>query len=694
MSSPDSELPVPQVPFADSNRASTVYSDVSNAGSGAQLTEKVAGDDSNVTSSTPPKRNWVKIALIALGVLAAVIVAVVVPIYFKVIKPNSSSGSASTSTGSDSGSNGKPTTVSGAVSGGDGSEITMEDGTKFTYKNSFGGFWVSDPKNPYNSSAQPNSWTPPLSQKWDWSKDRVFGVNIGGWLVIEPFIVPSLFEKYPDALDEWDLSTMMRKDDASGGINQIEDHYKTFITEQDFARIAGAGLNWIRLPVPFWMIETWDGEPFLAKTAWTYCLKAIEWARKYGLRVDLDLHAVPGGQNGYNHGGKMGSLDFLNGPMGYANAQRTLQYIRVITEFFSQPEYQDVVQVFSIINEPMVKKIGEDVMKNFYHEAHDMIRQITGVGKGMYIGLHDGFLGMSNWAGYLAGSDRIVLDSHPYFSFNGGGAGAPIGADGKGGVWPQQACTAWGRSFNTSQKAFGVTIGGEFSAGYNDCGKYLISTAPGTKTNYAGDCSFWEDARKWNATTISGVKEFTLASMDALHHFFFWTWKIGNSSVSGTPSAPLWSYSLGLDMGYMPTDPHESVGKCADFGVSAAFDGAYEPWQTGGGDGKITDGTLQWPPAQISGADGEMATYTATGSIVKLPAPTFSAATTTASDWANAQDTALAPAPVSGCTYPNAWLAAESPGTAFSCNGNAKREPIPEPMAAPTPAPVFRFRRS
>jgi hypothetical protein len=115
-----------------------------------------------------------------------------------------------------------------------------------------------------------------------------------------------------------------------------------------------------------------------------------------------------------------------------------------------------------------------------------MIRQITGVGKGMYMGLHDGFLGMSNWvyffhrlfhglglnilqAGYLAGSDRIVLDSHPYFSFNGGGAGAPIGADGKGGVWPQQACTAWGRSFNTSQKAFGVTIGGEFSAGYNDC---------------------------------------------------------------------------------------------------------------------------------------------------------------------------------------------------------------------------------
>jgi hypothetical protein len=26
-------------------------------------------------------------------------------------------------------------------------------------------------------------------------------------------------------------------------------------TEQDFAEIAGAGLNWVRLPIPFWAID-------------------------------------------------------------------------------------------------------------------------------------------------------------------------------------------------------------------------------------------------------------------------------------------------------------------------------------------------------------------------------------------------------------------------------------------------------
>ena len=39
---------------------------------------------------------------------------------------------------------------------------------------------------------------------------------------------------------------------------------------------------------------------------------------------------------GYNHSGKAGPINFLNGVMGLANAQRMLDYIRVITEFISQ----------------------------------------------------------------------------------------------------------------------------------------------------------------------------------------------------------------------------------------------------------------------------------------------------------------------------------------------------------------------
>lgn len=41
-----------------------------------------------------------------------------------------------------------------------------------------------------------------------------------------------------------------------------------------------------------------------------YFLKAIGWARKYGLRINLDLHTIPGSQNGYNHSGKQGIINW------------------------------------------------------------------------------------------------------------------------------------------------------------------------------------------------------------------------------------------------------------------------------------------------------------------------------------------------------------------------------------------------
>ena len=40
--------------------------------------------------------------------------------------------------------------------------------------------------------------------------------------------------------------------------------------------------------------------------------------------------------------------------------------------------------------------------------------------------------------------------------------------------------------------------------------------------------------------------------MDALQDFFFWTWKIGNSTQLNTSSSPMWHYQLGLQQGWIP----------------------------------------------------------------------------------------------------------------------------------------------
>lgn len=101
----------------------------------------------------------------------------------------------------------------------------------------------------------------------------IFAHSLGGWLVTEPFIVPGLYEPYENdttqAVDEYTLTQKY----GSNATAMMKDHYDTFITEEDFALIAGAGLSWIRLPFGFWAIETIDGEPFVEGLSWQYVLK-------------------------------------------------------------------------------------------------------------------------------------------------------------------------------------------------------------------------------------------------------------------------------------------------------------------------------------------------------------------------------------------------------------------------------------
>ncbi|KAG8896576.1 hypothetical protein FRB99_008828 [Tulasnella sp. 403] len=536
--------------------------------------------DSHPAATSSAGKRRLFILLGAVAAIVVIVLAIALPV--TLVNKNKSPSSAQSNGDNNGGGHGDnaPTTTAPAgpqntqptVMGADGSTITTETGQTFVYANQFGGFWYADPNDPYNDSAQPQSWTPPLNQTWDYQNNRIRGVNLGGWLVPEPFIVPALYQRYQNgttpAIDEWTLSQNMAADTANGGLAQLENHYATFITEQDFAQIAGAGLNWVRLPIPFFAIEKYAEEPFLDRTSWKYALKAFAWARKYGLRINLDLHVIPGSQNGYNHSGKQGTINWLYSVMGLANAQRSLDYLRVFTEFIAQPEYKNVVAMFGIVNEPVVSSIGKDTLTSFYLQAHDIIRSVTGLGtgNGPVISIHDGFAGLDQWADLLPGADRLALDVHPYLCFYQLDT-SPLAQQ------ITKPCTSWAAAMNTSWSTFGVSTAGEWSFSFNDCGLYvngvgngarLEGTFPGYSgpTLGAGACTEWNNWQTWDDTRKSQLQSFALASMDALQNWFFWTWKIGPSSVSGQVEAPLWSYSLGLQNGWVPKDPRLSTGVC------------------------------------------------------------------------------------------------------------------------------------
>lgn len=116
------------------------------------------------------------IAFVIIAAAIAIPVGVVVSKNNKNNKTSSGTGSTAnpTATNNPDGTNDPPKNKN-PTTGGDGSTVTTEDGSTFTYSNKFGGIWVSDPEDPFNNNAQPNSWTPPLNTSWTWGKNKVNG---------------------------------------------------------------------------------------------------------------------------------------------------------------------------------------------------------------------------------------------------------------------------------------------------------------------------------------------------------------------------------------------------------------------------------------------------------------------------------------------------------------------------------------
>jgi len=138
------------------------------------------------------RRRWLMLGGIALLIL---IIGAVIGVYFGVVRPSQKHPEATSSSPSSSGSgSGNPSSAGpdsggtknlAAVTGGDGSKITTDDGSSFLYSNKFGGYWWSDPNDPFANNAQSQSWNPPLNQTFQWGQNKIYGF-------VHPFMVGCL----------------------------------------------------------------------------------------------------------------------------------------------------------------------------------------------------------------------------------------------------------------------------------------------------------------------------------------------------------------------------------------------------------------------------------------------------------------------------------------------------------------------
>lgn len=88
----------------------------------------------------------------------------------------------------------------------------------------------------------------------------------------------------------------MRGINLGGWLSQCaeysEGHYSSFITKNDIKTISEWGLDHIRLPVDYNVIEDEDGR--VLPNGYKHIDDCIEWCEKYGLNVIIDLHKTKG----------------------------------------------------------------------------------------------------------------------------------------------------------------------------------------------------------------------------------------------------------------------------------------------------------------------------------------------------------------------------------------------------------------
>lgn len=455
---------------------------------------------------------------------------------------------------------------------------TTDFNVSFT-RHTVGGLSVMGLNSTWDDSSRANVNVPPLNRPWEYGKMPIRGLNLGGWLSIEPYITPSLFAPYSthdDVVDEWTLCQRLGPTRAKA---TLEQHYSSFVSESTFAAMQSAGLDHVRIPFSYWAITTYSGDPYVPQVSWRYLLRAIEWARKYGLRINLDLHGAPGSQNGWNHSGHQGAINWLNGTDGQLNGKRTLDIHDQLSTFFAQPRYRNIIAIYGLVNEPRMTSLDTQQVLSWTGSVIETVRanNMTAV-----IAFGDGFLGLDKWQGQLQEYENLILDVHQYVIFN----TDQIALNHRNKT--VFACSDWSSQTLRSssiQTGFGPTLCGEWSQADTDCAQFLNNVGVGSRwqgtlntvntpggslqgstldptcpTMNSPRCSCTEanaDPSTYSPVYKRWLKDFAEAQMTSFEKgwgWFYHTWR--------TESAVQWSYESGLAAGILPAKTWERTGVC------------------------------------------------------------------------------------------------------------------------------------
>lgn len=378
------------------------------------------------------------------------------------------------------------------------------------------------------------------------SPEQLYGVALGGWLVLEPYITPSLFDVFVNTLaanatenvpvDEYTYCQQLGEAEATLRLTQ---HWLTWITEDDIAAIAKCGLNMVRIPVGYWLFARLADDPYVAG-AESYLDAALGWCKTHGLVAWVDLHGVPGLQNGFDNLGKRGPVGWLNTTANINTTVATLDYI------FGKYGNMLAVVGIEVVNEPLGPKLNMTTVEALYEQEYWRARSRHHVDGTLVF--HDAFEGIGYWDLVMSNSlyYNVVIDLHHYEVFTG----------------LQLATLLDGHVANIENYAQGLVehrgnhtaVVGEWLAALTDCAPWLNGVNMGARYNgtfdgneYVGTCDNITDIKRWLKQQKRNTRAFVEAQLDNYNRtsgWVFWCWK--------TESTIEWDFKRLVEYDLMP----------------------------------------------------------------------------------------------------------------------------------------------
>ena len=160
-----------------------------------------------------------------------------------------------------------------------------------------------------------------------------------------------IVEEYEEIYQE-EMDVILSERFTEEEIKALNDAYfYSYCTEADFQLIKDTGMNTIRLPMYYRnFMEGPDEALTMRDDAFEKLDYFLELAKKYDLKVIIDMHGVVGGQSGYEHCGTR-DMDFWENPV-YIASMCQLWYNIADHYVNERSDLASTILAYDLVNEP------------------------------------------------------------------------------------------------------------------------------------------------------------------------------------------------------------------------------------------------------------------------------------------------------------------------------------------------------